>query len=415
MGRFDAEFFKGNREQLQRLFTGKAPIVLTANGLLQSSADLTFPFRQDSNFWYLTGLDEPDVVLVMEWSKEYLILPNRADWRDKFDGKVEVDRLSTLSGIKTIYDHKTGWKMLSNRLRKAKHVATLAPPPEYIDSHGFYTNPSKAHLVKMMKEYNQKLELLDLKQHLTTMRTRKQDVEIEAIRSAIDITTKTLQRITSKNWHSFKSEADIAAAISQSFHTQGASGQAFDSIVAIGSNACVIHHLPDNQPIKGGGVVLFDIGAQVDHYAADVSRTFYLGKPTRRANRIYQAVLEVKDYALGLLKPGVVIKNYEIEVEKFMGEKLRELGLIKSIDHDSVRKYFPHATTHHLGLDAHDLADYQQPLPPNSVVTVEPGIYIPKEGIAIRIEEDVLITDTGNLVLSAGLSRSLKSLTIKEV
>ena len=154
--------------------------------------------------------------------------------------------------------------------------------------------------------------------------------------------------------------------------------------------------------------MVIDIGASYGNYCADITRTVALtGKASRRQQQVHEAVCEAQDYAYSLLKPGVIFAEYEKLMEAFVGEKLRELGLIKSISRDSVRQFFPHATSHFLGLDAHDAGDYAHPLEPGVVITVEPGIYIPAEGIGVRIEDDIVITKDGCDVLSKKLPRDL--------
>src|SRR5205814_755506 len=134
-------FFAGNRERLRQLFTGTAPIVVTANGLLQRAGDAAYAFQQDSGFWYLTGIDKPDVVLVMDKDREYLIVPGRDAAREVFDGAVDGQDLQRYSGIREILSEKEGWKQLGARLKKAKHVATLAASAPYIEHFGLYANP----------------------------------------------------------------------------------------------------------------------------------------------------------------------------------------------------------------------------------------------------------------------------------
>ncbi len=410
--KFTSDFFKQNRKRLQQLFTGTAPIVLNASGLMQSSNDTTYPFKQDTNFWYLTGVNVADVILVIDKSNEYLILPEREEVQTLFDGTVEAEELRSVSGIETVFDHKTGWNKLKNRINKVKYVATIVAPPNFISAHGFYTNPVKSLVQKKLTNINQDLEFLDLRQHLCALRMIKQQVEIEALKQAIKITNKTIQQIVKKNLNKYLTEYDIETEIIYNFRNSGADGPAFDSIVAAGANACVIHHLPNRSILDTSAFMIIDIGAQYSNYAADISRTYALSEPTKRMVNVYDVVLDVQNFAISLLKPGVIIKQYEEEIERYMGEKLRELGLIKTIDSQSVRKYFPHATSHHLGLDAHDLADYSAVLASSMVLTVEPGIYIPEEGIAVRIEDDVIINKHGNDILSGSLPRKLLSPTI---
>lgn len=151
-------------------------------------------------------------------------------------------------------------------------------------------------------------------------------------------------------------------------------------------------------------MILLDIGAEVEYYSSDISRTLSINhKPTRRQRQVYEAVADVQDYAFSLVKPGISIKDMETKIEHYMGEKLRVLGLINSIDKESVRKYYPHGTSHFLGLDTHDVGFYDKPLEPGMVITVEPGIYIPEENIGVRIEDDVLLTEAGYRLLTNNL------------
>ncbi len=406
---FTSEFFAGNRARLRELFTGKAPIVLTANGQLQRGADSVFPFQQDATFWYLTGCEEPDVVLVLDKDKEYFIVPGRDDTRTTFDGAIDTAEIARISGIKTVLAGDSGWKQLANRLHKVKHVATLPAAPEFIEQYGMYTNPARRRLIRKMKAENSNLELLDISQHLARMRMTKQPPEIAAIRQAITITLESLKETLSPAKRGkYAYEYAIEAELSRAFRLKGARGHAFDPIVASGERACVLHNVANNGPLAADELVLCDVGAEYQHYAADITRTVALGTPSKRQEAVFAAVHEVQAYAKSLLKPGVLLKEYEKQVELYMGEKLRELGLIKTIDHDSVRAYYPHATSHFMGLNVHDVGDYDRPLEPGLVLTVEPGIYIPAEGIGVRIEDDALITADGIEILSDALPAKLR-------
>lgn len=404
-----SEFFSGNRERLRQLFTGTAPIVITAHALLQRASDEAYPFHQDRNFLYLTGSNLPGLVLVLDRDKEYLIVPPREAVVEQFDGAIDLDELRRTSGIQTILSEKEGWHQLSTRLRKVRHVATLGAAPRVIDYLGMYTNPARADLIQRMKEHNPKLELLDLRTHLARLRMVKQPEEIDAIQRAIDVTNNTLKEIVRpKQLAKYGFEYEIEADLSRGFRRHGTMGHAFPPIVASGPRTCVIHHMDNNAALVAGEPLILDVGAQVDFYSADIARTVCLGgSPSPRLQQVYDAVLKVQEHACSLLKPGVIAADYEKEVEAFMGEKLRELGLIKTIEHDQVRRYFPHRTSHFLGLDTHDGGDYEHPLEPGVVLTVEPGIYIPEEAIGVRLEDDVLITEGGTKNLSAGLPRSL--------
>lgn len=405
---FNSEFFAGNRQRLRELFTGTAPIVIAANGLLQRGTDSGYTFTQDASFWYLTGINEPDILLVMDRDKEYLIVPERSASREAFDGAVETDSLSQRSGIQTIYDDKLGWQQLGNRLKKVKHIATLAVPPAYDQQHGLYTNPARAVLAQRLKDAKPDLKLLDISPHLVRLRIIKQPVELAAIQAAIDITIATIKETTRPaKLRGYTHEYQVEAELSSGFRRRGADGHAFDPIVAGGSRACTLHNVANNGTLNQRELLLIDTGAEVEHYAADITRTISLGSPSRRQQAVHAAVASVQSFAFGLLRPGVTLRDYEQEIAHYMGEKLRELGLIKTINHAAVRKYFPHGTSHFLGLNVHDAGDYARPLEPGMVITVEPGIYIPAEGIGIRIEDDVLIVPGGIKILTNKLPRGL--------
>ena len=394
--------------RLRNLFTGTAPIVLTGNGLLQRGGDSAYSFSQDASFWYLTGLDEPDITLVMDRYKEYLIVPGRSASREAFDGKVKTEELSRRSGITTVYDDQEGWKVLSSRLKKVKHVATLAVSPAYATHYGLYTNPARGVLSARLKEPNPALELLDLGPHLTRMRMIKQAPELAAIKAAIDITVASFKEATSPaRLKKYAYEYELEAAITWGMRKRGAAGHAFAPIVAGGQRATTLHNTDNNAVLSADELIVVDIGAEVEHYAADITRTIGLKTVSRRQRAVHEAVQEIQQQAFGLLQPGIMMKDYEQKIVQLTGEKLRELGLIKSITPKGVRYYYPHATSHFLGLNVHDVGDYDHPLDPGIVMTVEPGIYIPEEGIGVRIEDDVLITGKGIKILSDKLSRQL--------
>jgi len=407
---FGSDFFSANRERLRQLFTGTAPIILTAHGQVQRAGDETYPFKQDSSFWYLTGINDPEVVLVMDKGREYLIVPKREAVIETFDGAIDPAELTRRSGIKEVLNEKDGWKQLEARVKRVQHVATLAANPPYIAYLGMYTNPARRRLISRLKRINAELDLLDLRQHLSRMRMIKQPLELDAIRRAIDITNDTLKELIrptklAKYAYEYELEADIA----RGFRRRGAEEQSFSPIIAGGIRACTMHHIANDAQLSSDELVVIDVGASYRHYAADIARTISLnGHPSRRQQQVHEAVCEAQSYAYSLLKPGVLLKEYEKQMETFVGEKLRELGLIKTIASETVREqFFPHATSHFLGLDAHDAGEYSEPLKPGVVITVEPGIYIRDEAVGVRIEDDILITEDGCEVLSAKLPREL--------
>jgi len=292
-------------------------------------------------------------------------------------------------------------------VQKTRRVATLAPADSFIEQYGMYANPARSRLMDRLNRHIPELELIDIRPNLARLRTIKQKPEISAIQEAIDITSATLSEILNSKYGVYAYEYQIEADISRGFRYRGAQGHAFEPIVAGGIRSCTLHNVANDALLKPGEMVVMDVGASVEGYAADITRMYATASPTKRQLEVINAVYEVQVYAMSLLKPGVMLKDYENKVAKFMGTKLINLGLIKSNKLELVRQYFPHATSHFLGLNVHDVGDYQEPLQLGSVITVEPGIYIPSESIGVRLEDDVLITANGITNLSSNLPSRL--------
>ncbi len=403
---FSTSFFAANRASLRKSVHSATPIVIAGNGLLQRNSDTSFPFRQDSNFWYLTGIDEPDLTLVITSDDAFIMAPQRDTTRQTFDGALDVNALVNQSGVTQILPERKGWELLRKELAAAREVLVMGSSGLYDKRHGTWANPSTHELRRKLKRNSRNVKLAAIDSQLAALRVIKQPQEIEALRSAIRITTETIQEVRRK-LTSYRYEFEVEAAISNGFRMRGASGHSFSPIIANGGRATVLHNVANNGQLGAQALTVVDIGAEVEQYAADITRTLAYDAPNTRQLAIFNAVLAVQAYALALLKPGTMLRDYERSVANEMGKQLIKLGLITTIEYDSVRQYYPHATSHFLGLDVHDVGDYNKPLEAGMVMTCEPGIYIPEEGIGIRIEDDVLITATGNTVLSSACPTNL--------
>jgi len=403
---FSDKFFAGNREQLRRKTAVDTPIIITGNGSMQRASDEPFKFVQDSNFWYLTGLNEPDLVLVIHNKGAFLIAPVLSAEREAFDGAYNFAAMATRSGVSEILDERAGWQRVRRLLESTHTVATLSPAPSFMARYRLHTLPYRRRLIAKLKRLDPALTIQDLRSQLANMRVVKQVEELKALQKAIDITSETLQEITAPDiLEQAKYEYELEAAISYGFRKRGAEGHAFEPIVGAGKDGTTLHHVFNNGPIATQDLIVLDIGASVDHYAADITRTVCARSMSERQEAVFTAVAMVQDYALSLLKPGAYLREYEQAVSDYMGTQLVHLGLAAKPTPAAIRHYFPHATSHFLGLDVHDVGNYQEPLAPGVVLTCEPGIYIPEEGIGVRLEDDVLITETGNQVLSAACPR----------
>ncbi len=409
---FTSDFFKNNRTKVRAAREHDVPVVLTANGSVQRAGDSAFRFRQDSNFWYLTGLNEADLVLVITSSTEFIILPERSAVLDIFDGALDREVMMKRSGIEKIYDHQAGWEQLRNLAGKYKKLYT-GLYKGYDQRHNIYNNPAKPRLVGQLKKLHSDITLLDIRRELAHLRMVKQEPEITAIQRAIDITSEALQTVFADNWSKkYKDEADLEREITYQFARGGAKVHAYPPIIASGKNGCTLHYADNDQVVHENQLLLIDAGAEYNNYAADITRVYAPVSPTERQQEVYDAVKTVQEYIIGLLKPGLLLRDVEEKVEKAIGKQIKLLGLSKKPDSNVIRKYYPHSFSHHLGLDVHDVADYAVPLTLGMVITVEPGIYIAEEKIGVRIEDDVLITEKGCTVLSAGLPSRLCSPTM---
>lgn len=402
MSDFSSSFFVNNRKRLLQNVETKF-IVVAANAELQRTGDSSFPFRQDSNFWYLTGIEEANFILVITPREEFLIKPNRHWVKDVFDGVVTDGSLSRASGITQILDSRKGWAKLTRLLNKDKKASTLFP---MVDRHfGVTANPARRQLIQKMRRRVPALQVDDIRLIMARMRMVKQAPEIAAIKKAIAITNDTLKEVFVPEWYKkYKFEYEVEADIFAGFRKRGATALAFPILLASGKTACQIHPVDNDAPIVRKEMLLMDLGAEYQNYSSDISRTIPIGKKfSARQKQVFEAVQDVQNYAYSLLKPGVNIREYEQQIEEYMGETLKNLGVIKRLNRRNIRKYYPHATSHMMGLDTHDSADYGKVLEKSMILTVEPGIYLPNESIGIRIEDDVIVTKDGIQVLSDDL------------
>ena len=398
MSRFNKQFFIGNRERLMQALPDSL-IVMTANASLQQSADLAFPYRQDSNFWYLTGIAEPDLLLVMDTQNGSisLLLPEQNDYQIEWDGAIETSGYEESSGI-TLFETQAVLKELIKKAKKAGlRVCSLQPATERVEPYGFYSNPARKLLYELLSK-NGVRDPQDIRVEIARLRQIKQTPELEVIQSAIDATGVVLADIKA-GLKSLHTEKELERALTAGFYSAGTDGHAYEPIVASGKNASIIHYNKNNSKLARNQLVLLDVGAQVDGYAADISRTWIVGKPTKRQQEVWDAALELQEKAFSMLKPGVMLKEYQAEMELHAAKTLKKLG--------KPAKQFPHGFSHFLGLDVHDAGDYSAPLEAGSVITVEPGLYFPDESIGVRVEDNVLITKNGYLNLSAGIPKLL--------
>jgi Xaa-Pro aminopeptidase len=388
--------------KLTNIFKNKVA-VFAAHDALQRNVDAAYPYEQESNFFWLTKIDEPGWQLIVDGfsDKAYLVAPIIPAHQQLFDGALEHDTARVVSGIDTILTDSEATDLLQILAKAHGSVHTLGSHPhaEYFE---FSVNPAQARLWKKLEETFE--TVTDCRLDLAKLRAIKQPEEIAAIRKAVDQTIAVFEH-EKKRLPSVRYEYEIEAGLSYGFRNAGTQGHAYDPIVASGANACTLHYGKNQAALPQDGLVLIDAGTKVEGYAADITRTYAIGTPTDRQKAVHAAVEVAHHQIVRLLGPGVSVKEYNNSVDDIMRQALSSLDLLKT--EDDYRTYFPHAISHGLGLDVHDALGRPDVFQPGMVLTVEPGIYITEEGIGVRIEDDILITDTGYENLSAGLSTSL--------
>ncbi len=413
-GMFDAHFFSANRDAL-RAKLGGAVAVLAGNGLLQRKRDTTFPFAQESNVWYVCGVDQPDIVIIVgrQAKDDALIIPERSAVQEAFNGQLQADDLARKSGVQTVLRAKEAYEYINALVSKSKkgYMYSLDASSSY-NKHGqFFVNPAQRRTQEKLRRHFPRIEFRELRPLIAELRVIKQPAEVRAIQHAIDYTSEALRSIQiDLETRKLHSEQAIEAYITYQFATQGAQGHAYDPIVASGANATTLHYVTNNSLLAKDAFVVLDVGAEVHGYAADITRTYAFGTVSQRHKELYMAVHEVQAAAIQQLRPGLTFREFETSVRSHLAAKLHELGLAQSTsDTVALERYYPHATTHFLGLDVHDVGDYNKPLQPGMVITCEPGLYILEEKIGIRLEDDILITETGRQNLSASCPKQAYS------
>jgi Xaa-Pro aminopeptidase len=381
-----ASLFIRNRERLAGSFASGSMGVIRSAKRMPRNGDQFYPFRQRSDFFYLTGIVLEESILVLcpnhadPSLRELLFIPKSTAKSELWSGpSLSREEAETLSGIWEVRWMNEAESFLKEMLPGASVV--------YADHRDKLTS-------------NQSVS--PLSPHITRLRMVKELEELEQIKKAARITHSAflnVLKVAAPGTMEYQLEAEIIGE----FIRRGADGHAYEPIVASGKNALILHYLQNNSKCEEGELLLMDFGAEVNNYAADCSRTIPVnGKFTKRQLALYEAVHRVFKQAVEKMVPGVVLGDFHNEVGALWEEEHLKLGLYTSAEKAAQpesdplwKKYYMHGTTHSLGLDVHDPFDRSQPFEPGMVLTCEPAIYIAEEGIGIRLENDILITGEG--------------------
>lgn len=376
-------------------------LVISAYDAMQLSGDMAAPFLQEASFFWLTGITEPGWKLIVESSRRHttLVRPQRSEIDIIFNGQSDDGEIKRVSGINQIISHDEFEPTLRRLSQSHPMVRTIIDETQY----DFTPNPAGRDLVATLRRIFSSVQDCSLAIH--KLRAIKQPDEIKKMQRAIDLTAKAFGEVR-QLLETQKSEAEVEAEFSYRFRRASAT-HAYAPIVASGRNACTLHYESNNAKINSRSMVLIDIGARVDGYSADITRT-YCVNPTTRQREVHAAVERAEKAIIDLIKPGLPVSEYALESDRIMKRALQSIGLLDDLnDETTFRKYFPHAISHGLGVDTHDSLGKPRTLEPGMVLTVEPGIYIPEEKIGVRIEDDILVTENGHRNLSKKLPTSL--------
>lgn len=408
------EFFINNRKRFMRKMQPDSLAIFYSNDLMPRSGDTFFPFRQNSGLFYLSGLDQEESILVLfpdcikEGFQEVAFVKRTSDYIAIWEGeKYSKERAREVSGVQKVYWLDEMGPILHELILLAKRV--------YINTeeHDRFIPELPTRNMRMARDLMARYPAH--KYHraqpiLKKLMMNKQTTEVELIQHAIGITEKAFRRVL-EFVRPGVMEYEIEAEITHEFLRNRATGHAYDPIVASGANSCVLHYTQNNQECKAGDILLLDFGAEYGSYASDLTRSIPVsGQFSPRQRHVYDAVLRIMREAQQLLVPGTTLEEYSKEVVKMMESALIDLKLLtrKEIEQQNpelplYKQYFMHGTSHHLGLDVHDLADRYIPIQEGMVFTCEPGIYIRDEKLGIRIENDILVTDHGPVDLMASI------------
>lgn len=395
-----ASFYQGARERVSAQLPDGGVAVFFSNDIYPTSADGTLPFKQASDIFYLSGVDQEETILVLFPSakqkafREILFVRETnehiAVWEGAKLNKQQANEQTGIANIQWVSEFEKVMRVIMNEAKvlclndNAHTRATIE-----VETREMRWNE------KLRKDFpnHPVSRVAPIMHHVRAIKTQE---EINQLQRAINITRQGFERVM-KMMKPGLMEFEIEAEYAHEFLRNGSRGFAYTPIIASGGSACVLHYIANDLPCKDGDLILMDVGAEYGNYNADMTRCIPVnGKFTARQKEVYNAVLRVMEGAKKLLRPGVMMSDYHTQVGELMQPELVDLGLLtleEAKNPLAYKKYFMHGTSHFLGLDVHDVGDWNIPIEAGNVFTVEPGIYIPEENIGIRIENNVVVTE----------------------
>ncbi len=410
----NSSFFSENRQKLAKLMLKDSVAIINSNDIMPSNADGSMKFLQNSDLFYLTGINQEDTILMLDPSspdeskKEILFIrdynPELEVWEGK---KLSPPDASEISGIKTVLE--------LSKFESIFHDVMCTRQNVYLNTndHDRSRNVVESRDMRFIKYCRNSYPLHTyhrLSKLIYSLRVIKSDEEIELLQKACDITGAGFRRIL-KFVKPGVMEYEIQAEFAHEFIRQGSSYADYEPIIATGENSCFLHYIKNDDQCNDGDILLLDLAAGYANYNADMTRTIPVnGKFTKRQKDVYNSVLRAMKGTIKEMKPGKSLNELKLVTRELIAKELVDLKLVtpedvKDLKNKSAnfKKYYPHDVSHFLGLGVHDVGDFDEPMKAGMVLTCEPGIYIREEKLGIRIENDILITAKGNNDLMANI------------
>lgn len=419
--RIDQELFVHNRKRFRDGIVPQSVAVFNSNDIMPTNADGTMRFKQNSDMFHLSGIDQEESILLIapdvrdETHREVLFLKETNETIAVWEGhKLTVEEARETSGIQTIYWLKDFERVFGMIVSECAHIYLN------LNEHSRATKDVQTRDDRFIQWCKQKYPLHKYRRCAPVMhsiRAVKHKMEILLMQQACDITEKGFRRLlefVKPGVHEYEIEAELI----HEFTRNRSQGFAYEPIIASGRNSCVLHYVENKEQCKDGDILLLDIGAEYANYDSDLSRTIPVnGRYTDRQKEVYNAVLRVQKKAIDMLRPGTLLKEYHKEVGLMMQEELIKLKLLDKADIQNqdpkwpaYKRFFMHGTSHYIGLDTHDVGNWDVPMEAGNVFTCEPGIYILEEGIGVRIEDDLLVTKNGPANLMKNIPKEVEEI-----
>jgi Xaa-Pro aminopeptidase len=402
----DNQLFINNRKKFSAKLATNTIAIFNANDVMPTNADGTMPFRQNNDLFWLSGVDQEESVLVIfpdhtdESQREILFLKETNEHIAIWEGaKLTKESALKTAGIKTVYWLNELEGKIAELIGKCNGI--------YLNKNIHSRSASAVEtrddrFRKLIADKFSETTIHEVAPIMHELRAIKSNFEIKLMQNACDITEKGLRRILPFIKPGV-TEYEIEAELMHEFLKNRSNGFAYQPIIGSGIDSCVLHYIDNNKVCNDGDILLMDFGAEYANYASDLTRTIPVnGKFTNRQKAVYNSVLLVMKEATNMLRPGTIFKEYNAEIGRIMELELIKLGLLDKHDIQKqdaksplFKQYFMHGTSHYLGLDVHDVGDFDWPMKEGMVFTCEPGIYILEEKLGIRLENDILITENG--------------------